>query len=914
MIESQFQPSLSISDLISSDITQNSEKFLLFLKAYYEWLQTTNITLENIDGTFVRDEEVVGNDSGAIGTIREVGTDYIVLKLQTKRPFNVGEVLVGQTSDAEADTKVVKDNVVRKTGKLADYRNIEYSVDKYVDYLKDELYPSIPTNIYGDKRLVALKFKDFFQSKGNEASYQFLFKLLYNEEVSLYYPGEDILRISAGNFEKTQIIRSPYAVNVFSFLNKTITGSTSGAIGNVVDIKRYVIGIYDVAEMTLKLVSGTFSGGETISDVADATLTATLYGMITGFNINDGGSGYQIGDQLSITGDGSAVDAVVSSIQQSPISALYYNTIGHGYQLGTTASINNSGTGGSGLIVRVTELANTYTVTSGANTYTLGEVTNVQIINRGSSYFKKPSITLEDTVVKSLGLLSENLITIVSGGTNYGVGNTIVLTGGAGTGATGVVASVVESTTFDLKFEDGTKMIAETGKDIIKNEEWLVTGAIARIELTNYGTGYTKISLPTITVTTTTGSSANLIATNIQGASANVSIDSANNVTGVGSIRSVELKNFGVNYTTANVSLVAVGDGNANLTSIIAGLGIQQGNWVGDYGKIDYKRIQDSFYYQDFSYVIKSGLAFTTYQDTLKSIIHPAGLQAFGEILIQATLDLTPIMLTSIESLKNEIQELTVFIKSLFDVSVTGTEAEYIAIINLVANTSNLILDREVVVHIEPPSDVQISAQSIKEDKIIFVKSEDLSITNEAEYIAIIQSTANTSNLTSDRQIVVHIESSAPDVQISKYKEDKIIFVKSEDLSITTVPQPYEREIYPENIAPFLLSYGDAFISEFSSTPISSLSSFTFDTIYTDIQRAFSEYLRNTPITGTVSFTGNNVIGIGTNFANNYTVGSSLIVSDAKFIVTSIANSTFLQVNVAPSTSYINVSAYKEQV
>ena len=913
MIESQFKPSLSISDLISPDITQNSEKFLLFLKAYYEWLQTTNITLENIDGTFVRDEEVVGNDSGAIGTIREVGTDYIVLKLQTRRPFNVGEVIVGQTSDAEADTKVVKDNVVRKTGKLADYRNIEYSVDKYVDYLKDELYPSIPTNIYGDKRLVALKFKDFFQSKGNEASYQFLFKLLYNEEVSLYYPGEDILRISAGNFEKTQIIRSPYTANVFSFLNKTITGSTSGAIGNVVDIKRYVIGIYDVAEMTLKLVSGTFSGGETISDVADATLTSTLYGMITGFNINDGGSGYQAGDQLSITGDGSAVDAVVSSIQQSPISALYYNTIGHGYQIGTTATISNSGTGGSGLIVRVTELANTYTVTSGANTYTLGEVTNVQIINRGSDYFKKPSVTLEDTVIKSLGLLSENLITIVSGGTNYGVGNTIVLTGGAGTGATGVVASVVESTTFDLKFEDDTKMIAETGKDIIKNEEWLVTGAIARIELTNYGTGYTKISLPTISVTSTTGSSANLIATNIQGASANVTIDSANNVTGVGSIRSVELKNFGVNYTTANVSLVAVGDGNANLTPIIAGLGIQQGNWVGDYGKIDYKRIQDSYYYQDFSYVIKSGLAFTTYQDTLKSIIHPAGLQAFGEILIQATLDLTPIMLTSIESLKNEIQELTVFIKSLFDVSVTGTEAEYVAIINLLANTSSFMSNREVIIYTAPlAADVQIS--KYKEDKIIFVKSEDLSITNEAEYTRILPpSLLNNSNLTSDRQIVVHIESPS-DVQISKYKEDKIIFVKSEDLSITTVPQPYEREIYPENIAPFLLTYGEAFISEFSSTPISSVSSSTFNDVYTDIQRAFSAYTKYIPLTGTISSSANTITGTGTTFATEFSVGSKLFANNQLFIVNGVANSTYMTINVNPSAPFIGTTGYKVTV
>jgi len=856
MNDTQFQPSLNVSSLIPSDIAQDSERFLLFLKAYYEWLQTTNVTLENIDGTFVRDEDVVGNNSGAIGTIREVGTDYIVVKLKTKQPFNVGELIIGQTSDALANTKVIKDNVIRKTGKLVDYRNIEYSVDKYVDYLKDELYPSIPTNTYGDKRVVALKFKDLFQSKGNEASYQFLFKLLYNENISLYYPGEDILRVSAGNFEKTQIIRSAYATNVFNFLNKTISGATSGAIGNVVDIKRYVIGSYDVAEMTLKLVSGTFSGGEVVSDVTDATLTATLYGMITGFTINDGGSGYQVGDQLSITGDGSSVDAIVSSIQQSPISALYYNTIGYGYRLGTTASINNGGTGGSGLIVRVTELANTYTVTSGANTYTLGEVTNVQIINRGSGYYKKPSITLEDTVVKSLGLLSENLITISSGGTNYGVGNTIVFTGGSGANATGVVASVVESTTYDLKFEDGTKMIAETGKDIIKNEDWLVKGPIARIELTNYGTGYTKASLPTISVTSTTGSSANLIATNIQGASANVSIDTANNVTGVGSIRAVELKNFGVRYTTANVSLSATGDGNANLTPIISGLGIKDGNWVGDYGKIDYKKIQDSYYFQDFSYVIRSGLAFTKYQESLKSIIHPAGLQAFGEILIQATLDLTPTMLTTIESLKDEIQELTVFIKSLFNVSASSGLSQYTKIITLpVANNTNLTTARQFVVSIESPSDVQIS----------------------------------------------------------KSKQDKIIFVKNENVSITNT-QSYKIEIPPTKVTLFSITYGDTAISEFASTPISSLASYSFSSVYLESPKTASTFNRYVPLTGTISSSANTITGTGTSFATEFTVGSNLFANNQLFIVNSVANSTYMTINVNPSAPFVGATGYKVAV
>jgi hypothetical protein len=170
--------------------------------------------------------------------------------------------------------------------------------------------------------------------------------------------------------------------------------------------------------------------------------------------------------------------------------------------------------------------------------------------------------------------------------------------------------------------------------DIIKNEDWKVKGPIKRLELTNFGSGYTSANLPSISISTTTGSSANLVVTGIQGTSANVSVDSANNRTGIGSIRAVEVTNFGVNYTSANASVSSVGDGNANLIPIISGLGIKDGVWLNDDGKIDYKIIQDSYYYQDYSYVIKSGLTFAEYSSTLKKIIHPAGLQPFGEIQI----------------------------------------------------------------------------------------------------------------------------------------------------------------------------------------------------------------------------------------------------------------------------------------
>jgi hypothetical protein len=717
MNDAFFKPSLNVGSFVGENSSVDTERFLLFMQAYYEWMQSTTITLTSKTGTFVVGETVVGATSGATAIIKEVKTDSIIVKLTTRTVFNYSEVVEGQTSNATATVNITKDNVGRATGNVLNYKTLETSVDKYVDYLREELYPSIPSTYYGDRRLVAQYFKDFYESKSNEQSYRFLFKLLYDEDIDFYYPGTDVLRVSDGNFEKTQIIRTeavatgidslgaPYDRDIFLFLNKTIRGQSSGFLANVVDIKKFFIGSREVAEMTLKLVSGTFTAGEDVVDIDDDNLVTTIYGIISGVTIVDGGSGYEDGDVITITGDGSEAQAKVSSIKESPISALTVNTIGHGYQLNTAATIDNTGTGGSGFIVQVTALANTYSVTSGANTYTVGEVSQVSIINRGEGYFKKPSITLQDTTISSLGLLSDKLITISNAGSNYGVGNTLIFTGGAGANAAGQIASVVESTTFDLLFEDGFQMKADGSYyDIIKNEDWAVVGPIKRIELTNFGTGYTSASLPVITVNTTTGSSANLIATNIQGKNSTVTVDTSNNITGIGSIRAVEITNFGINYSAANASAATVGDGNAILTPVISGLGIRQGVWLDDDGKIDYKIIQDSYYYQDYSYVIKSGLTFQTYSNTLKSIIHPAGLTYFGEINILNNLDVAA------ELINNE--EISRMLVQIFAQIYVGGEYEYSNItwtIKVEAPVLRLDTDlfnvQEYVIHLVPEGD-----------------------------------------------------------------------------------------------------------------------------------------------------------------------------------------------------------------
>ena len=915
MNDAFFKPSLNVESFIGENSSVNTERFLLFIKAYYEWMQSTTLSLTNKTGTFVVGETIVGATSGAIGSIKEVKTNSIIIAPTSRTVFAYAESITGQTSGATAIISIIKDNVGRASGNILNYKSIETSIDKYVDYLREELYPSIPLSYYGDKKLIAQYFKDFYESKSNEQSYRFLFKLLYNEDIDFYYPGEDILRVSDGNFEKTQIIRTLPAgtgtlSDVFLFLNKTIRGQTSGVLANVVDIKKFFIGSLEVAEMTLKLVSGTFAAGENIVDIDNDNLTTTIYGIVSGITVIDGGSGYQVDDSITISGDGSEAQAKVSSIKESPISALKVNTVGHGYQLNTEATINNSGTGGTGFVFKVSELANTYTVTSGANTYTVGEISRLSIVNRGEGYFKKPSITLQDTTIASLGLLSNNLITISNAGTNYGVGNTLIFTGGAGANAAGRIASVVETTTFDLLFEDGFQMKADGSYyDIIKNEEWLVKGPIKRIELTNFGTGYTSANLPSITISTTTGASANLVATNIQGKSANVSVDTSNNITGIGSIRSVEITNFGINYTTANASASVVGDGNANVAVTISGLGIKEGVLLNDDGKIDYKIIQDSYYYQDFSYVIRSGLVFSVYKDTLKSIIHPAGLQTFGEILIKSVLDVTPII-------SSTVNEYILDILSAFNISSNVAQSKYTRIMpsDTIDISSSLLESREVHVEIAP-SALQTGATFGRELQIYTENEFDVSSSfAQSIYPIIISSAVDTSSsLLESREVQIHIEPSVLQNEATFDGELQIHTESEFDVS-HDISKQYILRIPPAEFLAYGITYGDLIIGLYTSTPISTISSFTFDTIISSDPNVTGVYNKNTKITGTVTFSGNTVIGTGTNFANTFAINDSIIVNNEKFIVKSVANSTHLQVNVNPVGSYVGVLAYKQQV
>lgn len=630
---------LRLRNIIPPGIYDNSENFVEFLKAYYEWLHTSTFEIYDISGTFVAGEYIVGDISKSTGKIVQIKTGKLIVFIESSLPFQRSESFTGQTSGATAKLDVLTDNISRTAANLVDYRDLEKSVDKFADYLKFELYQSIPNEISGDKFLLTKKIKDFYQSKSQESAYRYLFKSLFNQEIEILYPGEDIIRVSDGKFVKTKVLRAVVNANIFDFLFKTVRGTTSNAIANVVDIKLIYIGSIQVAEMTLSLVSGTFVSGETIVDVLDSGTSTTLYGVISGFTINNPGTGYAEGDVLDVVGDGQSAIVSVESVYKSPIDRLKINAFGQGYRLDTYATVNNTGTNGSGLSIKITGIEDTYTVTDGATNYTVGRVSDIRIVNKGYGYNDIPTITLVDTTIRNLGLLHENLFQIVNSGNNYTVGDWLTFTSAYGANANAIISSVVESDVTLLLENDSTILLEDSS--YLKNENATLIGPINKVKVTNYGSGYAANSLPTITINTPTGSNGNIIVLGLQGTGANVEVDSANNTGGIGAIRSISITDFGADYTTATVDASLVGNGDANVTPIISGIGISSGQFINDDGKIDYKKIQDSYYYQDFSYVIRSGIEISTYKDIVKKIIHPAGLEFFGEIRIVSEFEVT---------------------------------------------------------------------------------------------------------------------------------------------------------------------------------------------------------------------------------------------------------------------------------
>jgi len=416
-----------------------------------------------------------------------------------------------------------------------------------------------------------------------------LFRALYGQEIEIYDPGESILRASDGRFVKENSIRvgDPALGNTQTLLGTNITGLSSGATAKVERITRTTESGFIVQELFLSGISGDFQDLELVRNSGN-TVNATIYnitGTITGINLVDKGAGYVIGDSLTLSTPTSTKDGTATVAETDNFSAIQFSVShgGKGYTIGNNITAITADDNGTGAAFYVSSLSNT-------------EV-----------------LLIDSDDIAAVADVPLN----VTGGTTNSNTNTAFARLGANSRALSAnlaTANVNSTLGSALAFTNTT------------------VGTINSVYTTSYG--YNYVNIPTISVRnpavaelrlvdpdrplTFKGNNAIITATHLDGA-----------------LKSTTITDGGLSFNKyENLSIVnntRTPTANASGLPSITGLRAYEGKYTDTKGFLSWNnRLQDNFFYQVYSYVIRSKTALQKYNQFVKDLLHPAGTKMFG--------------------------------------------------------------------------------------------------------------------------------------------------------------------------------------------------------------------------------------------------------------------------------------------
>ena len=179
--------------------------------------------------------------------------------------------------------------------------DIDDTFDEFLVHYKEKYLADFPFNTQTDKRFVIKHIMDFYRTKGSRQSLQLLMQILYGEETTVYYPGQDVLRVSDSKWYTPIYLELTPSERTTGFQDKQITGSVSGAQAFVEGVvtKRVDGKIIDIAY--LSDVRGSFTYDELITDDGMLDGAPRIVGSMNEIVVNSGGAGYAIGDIVDVT-------------------------------------------------------------------------------------------------------------------------------------------------------------------------------------------------------------------------------------------------------------------------------------------------------------------------------------------------------------------------------------------------------------------------------------------------------------------------------------------------------------------------------------------------------------------------------------------------------------------------------------
>lgn len=731
--------------------------------------------------------------------------------------------------ETQANASVTSNNLITQAKSLRNITDVDDSIEQFEKNFYNTYATLIPLSVQSNKALLFKHLLNLYRSKGGENSFKLLFQLIFGEDVEVLLPKNNILipststwridnklrintdissRYVGNGTNKTFYLAQQVGIqevnilidgilktpNIDYFINKEyrqlnfVTAPANNSViiaaydnfnisllnnRKVTGLKSKASAIIETADRRIvsdtlnlglpvellinqKSLVGSFLNGEIVTiPINDEVnnnsieIVASTFSIIKRINVIKSGNNYSVGDIVSISGGNATVNAfgTVERIVTGKIDSVLVH---HGGALFTNASpISVSGNGALTTMVVVVDGID-FTGANAANSFTVSPdvVSNVngQIALTNSNFgsaFSKSNISASNTIAEALNYitiaagpitntkvltstitLAEKDVThldaagaeygvaapfryskslqsigrykILDGGVNYKVGDEIVFgpnpLGTYGQHAAATVMKIAANG-YILRIDSANSRIRGTGsvntgcneitgtstfftQDLkvgdqvdINNESRTISSITNDIIATvssvfNYssldkkigvynrwplgGYGYTQNNFPSISVSSTTGSGANVQIDSLIG-DGEILVPTGYGANG--EIVSIQVVNPGSGYEFNPIVNVSGGDGTATANaeverSYLSGFG----RWTSTESILSTfeRKLQGEDYYVDYSYVTSSKVEFSKYKTLLKQLLHPVGLVNYSFYNKENVVELTDVTVQDI--------------------------------------------------------------------------------------------------------------------------------------------------------------------------------------------------------------------------------------------------------------------------
>jgi len=694
-------------------------------------------------------------------------------------------------------------NPIERARALPSILDIDATEEQFINHFKLTYISSLPSNIIADKRLLIKHITELYRSKGTKRSYEFLFRLLFNEDIELYIPNEHLARTSDATWYVPQYIEIsdseflPYLIGkkivspngtavVESYFTKLVQGKVINVllISDVVGRFKFDEKIY-CDDLYVKRIYQNGDGNQINQTDYDALMSFSelqaldptvdippdvvteqeqysliffdvinsyeysllssdrqidylpaitfdnapiVFGSLSAISIENGGLGFSVGDLLNVSGSGSGAVARVAATRAEN-GRVQFKLVNGGYGFTKNATIEVSGGYGTGASFQIGDVTDkqiyklntdpilgsdlqeldsaaagfdihfsptvgdisTYTtVSSSANVISMdvkqyignvafGDTLSNTSLGIGGLYVYNSDINSLQITGDSADLTNINLIpnvrltngksgsdeavviinvvfpiknitasadifestsSVITTQNNIGYfvpSATLTISKSGSPNYTSTITSTVRNTTWGALFPKPDALSINSNLDTptigeILTFEELIIGKIAYLTNINPGIGYAFA--PTVTITEPAIYNYKIrdpIDGTIWGHNATV-VASASIAGGV--VTAIEVIDSGFGYIGDETLYLNSANNQASVTgaAVVDLNGVGAGYWKDNKSFLsDTNIIQDSNYYQTYSYEIIASRMFSTYEKIVKDLIHPAGLKLFGK-------------------------------------------------------------------------------------------------------------------------------------------------------------------------------------------------------------------------------------------------------------------------------------------